>query len=474
MKFYISSKILTTFLLCLFLCNGYSQETDEKEKDALRQKIANRVEEEYEHIKNAFQDMFRKANAAYKNTNAQTCDAFDYVKNLKEHSIIVYGFTQETRSMLRHKLSSMNSDANKLNLEGSFDRGNFKTLEDKLLISSSNSNSFAEFVSLFAGQSIGDLSKNDAESLRRKYDQSKLMKSFSLDDSYNYGDHILFSKNCNVFVDHDISETGKKYPNTKWLFTSKITYNCGCKEGSNKSTLNKATYTYTAKTTSLETAFDFTFNGTVSDAKLSISSVVCCPEKTETEKTSSAVPTEESKHFIEDTRDIFLNNPQANESTVSEASDEEGSFFREAGSFSYGVYLGKPIGDEADFFGFTYGAEVGYFQNLSDKFQLGATAGYARYTGKETDFGFETEGESFIPLTAKARYNFSDAFGAEAGVGYAISASEGGEGGLIYSLGPFWRPLEAIVLFVGYRSIAFGEGSLGALMLSGSVSLSKK
>ncbi len=195
--------------------------------------------------------------------------------------------------------------------------------------------------------------------------------------------------------------------------------------------------------------------------------------------------TEKSSHFIKDTRNIFLDpkavneykeyvNTEWGESKEEEDNNTEGGFFREAGSFAYGVYLGNNVGKEKDFYGLTYGTEVAYYHKLSDDFLIGATAGYTRFTGKETDFGFETEGESYIPLTAIAAYEFSNAFGAEAGLGYAISATEGGEGGLTYSLGPFWRPLEAIVLFVGYRSIAFGEGSLGAFILSGRVSLSKK
>lgn len=136
--------------------------------------------------------------------------------------------------------------------------------------------------------------------------------------------------------------------------------------------------------------------------------------------------------------------------------------------------LGAPLGDEADFFGFSYSADLGYFHKVSDKFQIGATAGYTRYTGKETDFGFETEGESFIPINAKVNYRLSNAFGIEAGLGYAISASEGGEGGLMYSAGPFWRLSETVLIVLNYGNIAFGEGSLPAIMLSGRFSLSKK
>ncbi|TXN37689.1 autotransporter outer membrane beta-barrel domain-containing protein [Flagellimonas hymeniacidonis] len=142
-------------------------------------------------------------------------------------------------------------------------------------------------------------------------------------------------------------------------------------------------------------------------------------------------------------------------------------------AFSITIGGGPTIGDEADFFGFSYSAEMNYARRVSNRLRLLGGVGYTRYTGKETDFGFETEGESFIPITAKANYKLSDAFGAEAGLGYAISTG-GGEGGITYSVGPFWRPLEAVLIALNYVNISFGEGSLGALMLSGRFSLSKK
>ncbi len=553
MKLYIPSKILITSFLCFFIFFGFSQDTKkdkmtQEEGEAHRKRIADRASEEYKHIENAYRDMFRKANASYTNMNSQTCDAFGYVKNLNEDRFIVHGFSVETRSVLRSRLSYLNSDLHKLNLEGDFDKGNFKTLRDKLLSTSSNSKSFSDFVSLFTGQSVGDLNENDLALLRHEYDQSKVMKYLNLDDSYNFGNRIEANENCNVSVTNFIQQTSNKYPNSRWLFTSKITHNCICKEGSNKTTLNKAVYEYTAKVTALETATDFVFNSTVSDAKLSISNVVCCPEKKEDEASETQPKSAIEFAFggkdtdgdgVYDKDDECVNIPGLPEFNgcpdtdgdgiadkyddcpdtagtaefngcpdtdgdgIADSNDEcpniaglqefngcpevdESKINTDVGpqpkydydwsgdGFSITVGAGPIIGDEADFFGFSYSAGIGYYQSLTEDFQIGATAGYSRYTGKETDFGFETEGESFIPLMAKASYNFSDAFGAEAGLGYAISASEGGEGGVTYSLGPFWRPLEAIVLFVGYRSIAFGEGSLGAFILSGRFSLSKK
>ena len=76
-------------------------------------------------------------------------------------------------------------------------------------------------------------------------------------------------------------------------------------------------------------------------------------EKSRLEKLSEEK--ESGSHFIKDTRNIFLNPAAVNEyknyvvtewskgSDENSDADEEGGFFREAGSFAYGVYLGdKP------------------------------------------------------------------------------------------------------------------------------------
>ncbi|WP_420603578.1 hypothetical protein [Flagellimonas sp.] len=466
MKFNIPSKSLITFVICLFLFYSYSQETTIQAKEAVEKAIeqANlakqayinkRAEEEYKHIESAFLDMFRKANANYVNANAQTCDPFSYVKNLKEDKYVTEGFKSETNYRFqgmfelfldenRSNLIGSLLDKNKKNLEVEVDKDSFKTLLDKLLSTSSNSKDFIDFISLFTGKSIGDLSKNDLEYLRAQYDKSKGLRAAHLYSAYQYEDYIEYPrKDCSVSVKNSIRETKNKYPNSEWLFTSVIDYDCGCQEGSNQSTLSTAVYKYTGKVTSLSTATNIVFNTSVSNPKLSISNVVCCPEKKE----------EDSKTSTDEVNFDY---------------DWSGD------GFSITVGAGPTIGDEADFFGLTYSAGIGYYQSLTEDFQIGATAGYSRYTGKETDFGFETEGESFIPVMAKASYGFSDVFGAEAGLGYAISTSEGGEGGLTYSVGPFWRPLETVIITINYVNISFGEGSLGAFVLSGRVSLSKK
>lgn len=453
MKSYLFSKILLTSFLCFSMFLGFAQEAEKKkmtpeEKKAYADK---RAGEEYKNIEAAYLNIFRKANLAYKDANPQTCNAFSYVKNLKEDRFITEGFRSETiltfQKMFdlfseenRKNLIGSLMDENKKNLEIDVDKGGFKTLLDKLIGASSNSKDFPDFVFLFTGQDIGYISKNDLAYLKVQYDKSKRLRAAHLYSAYEYEDYIEYSrKDCSVYVVNSIRETKKKYPNSEWLFTSEITYNCGCQEGSDQTTLNKAAYKYTGKVTSLSTAADIVFSKSVTDPKLSISNVVCCPEKKE----------EDNKigHLTES------KNPWAISGEASAA---------------------LPIGDEADFVGIGVGATLVASHYIGDDFAIGASAGYLRYSGKETDFGFETEGESFIPLKVLAAYDLSNAFGIEAGLGYALSASEGGEGGLMYSAGPFWRPLETLLIALNYVNISFGEGSLGAVMLSGRFSLSKK
>ncbi|WP_420320879.1 hypothetical protein [Flagellimonas sp.] len=142
--------------------------------------------------------------------------------------------------------------------------------------------------------------------------------------------------------------------------------------------------------------------------------------------------------------------------------------------FSITAGVGTTLGEQADFFGLTYSAGLGYFHNLGNNFLIGATTEYQRFAGKELDGGFKTNGESFIPILITLAYLMTESFGLQSSLGYSFSAGDGGEGGLTYGFGPFWKPLEAVILVLAYRNIAFGEGSLGALILNARFSLSKK
>jgi len=138
---------------------------------------------------------------------------------------------------------------------------------------------------------------------------------------------------------------------------------------------------------------------------------------------------------------------------------------RTNGRFFIGGQIGVPTGEESDFFGFAYGFGAVYFQKLSRKFEIGGEIGYTRFTGKETDFGFGSEGISYVPIEGQLNYNFNTTFGFNINAGYAIATSEGVDGGFTYGLGPTWTPIQNFIFFLQYQSISFREGNLNSIQL---------
>lgn len=126
---------------------------------------------------------------------------------------------------------------------------------------------------------------------------------------------------------------------------------------------------------------------------------------------------------------------------------------------SYGV----PSGDTSDFHSSAYGVDLGYFSGINNSsFYVGAEVGYLRFTGKDTDFGFETDGVGFIPVKGKFGYNFLESFGLEGGAGYAFSADDG-DGDAIYEVGINWYPIEKLTFSIMYSSVGgdFDEFAIG-------------
>ena len=79
---------------------------------------------------------------------------------------------------------------------------------------------------------------------------------------------------------------------------------------------------------------------------------------------------------------------------------------------------------------------MGYiFEFIDSKFSSGPEVEYSRFTGKETDFGFETEGVGFLNIKARANYSLTDWLEASVGGGYGIGLSEGVDGGIGFDVG---------------------------------------
>lgn len=159
MKLFICSKILTASLFSLFIFNSYAQKSDKKEltkeeqEEISRQQLANRSSEESKHIASAYRSMIQSANASYINANTKTCNAFSYIKSLKQENIVSSFFTEEAYHWMVQKFLDIGYFEH--SLEGTFDKGIFKTLEDKLLHAYSTSTDFGNFVFRFTEKTLG-------------------------------------------------------------------------------------------------------------------------------------------------------------------------------------------------------------------------------------------------------------------------------------------------------------------------------
>ncbi|WP_350293333.1 hypothetical protein [uncultured Croceitalea sp.] len=491
MKLYIPYKILMTFF-CIFLLGCplvNSQKAKKKNSRAYRDSIL-------EHRRNNLDAVYTKLllNAqVVEPTSESSCQSKEMVKKvdqlLKNDKKIKDTSTINLVSFIDVK--EMEPQFFDIDLPN-VDKGGFKTKIDMLLSAYTNSANYTDFVSRATGDNLGGLTKVEKKKVKDTYLFFEYLFSNDRMRHMNLEKKIRFD-DCMALVYPSIETTTFEYPNITYGLRISVRLNCDCASGKGPLFVDSGSFDYIAISKGIYSGSAITFGDPI-NPRIVTNTFTCCPEKSELDESASSISTEESDSFIKDTRNIFLNPSSVNEykeyvttewgkeqkeeEPINEDygySDSDIFDYTWAGDgFTITAGLGPTTGDEADFFGFSYSGGIGYYQSLTEDFQVGATAGYSRYTGKETDFGFETEGESFIPIMAKARYHISNAFGVEAGLGYAISASEGGEGGLTYSAGPFWKPLEAVLFAINYVNIAFGEGSLGALMLSGSVSLSKK
>lgn len=104
------------------------------------------------------------------------------------------------------------------------------------------------------------------------------------------------------------------------------------------------------------------------------------------------------------------------------------------GSFEVGPYLGAPVGD-ADGLSFNAGATFAYYFEVIPRLKVGGLIGIDHFFGKDYDWGnatYESDGATFIPLAASAKFNITSRFFAGLDLGYAIGVSDGaGDGGFL-------------------------------------------
>jgi hypothetical protein len=148
-----------------------------------------------------------------------------------------------------------------------------------------------------------------------------------------------------------------------------------------------------------------------------------------------------------------------------------GSFALQAQTFKVGATLGLPAADASDISSFVLGVDAYYyFTDIDDFVEIGATAGFRNFFGKEEEILGQTvefDDAQFLPIAAAARLKLFGIVSGGADIGYAIGISDFLDGGF------YFRPVvgldiaDAIELNASYESISdaatWGNINVGVL-----------
>ena len=368
---------------------------------------------------------------------------------------IIYGGEYDKRlyEALHDKLLASWSSTGEVRLNGEYDKGLYETLHDKLLASWSSTTNFSSFVSMFTEKDVRAVNKKDVEELREIYNEFK-NRVFNTEYKIQLKRSVFNSsyyekEGCNIVTNSTMRRVSFEYPTLNWELKTKATLNCICEGAIGPFMVEKALYEYTAFASSLYTATEFKFEPKIKAPQLLISGVSCCPEKEESEETSSAAPSYGSPRIYSDHGSVI-------QTSVEDVSDDNG-IIEENFDWRVSMAVGPPLGDESDFYGFNY--KIGFGRSVISlkDLDVGAQISYSRFTSKETDFGFETEGVSFIPVEATLGYGLNDLFAITGAVGYAFSPTEGVDGGFTFSIGPELSICPSWDASLNYNSILLGD-----------------
>jgi hypothetical protein len=147
------------------------------------------------------------------------------------------------------------------------------------------------------------------------------------------------------------------------------------------------------------------------------------------------------------------------------------AFNANAQTFKAGASIGIPMADASDISSFVLGVDAYYYFTDNDAtIEIGATAGFRNFFGKEFDIEGETysaDDAQFLPIAAAARFKLFGIVSGGADVGYALGISDFLDGGF------YFRPVvgidiaDTIELNTSYESISdigtWGNFNIGVL-----------
>ena len=136
---------------------------------------------------------------------------------------------------------------------------------------------------------------------------------------------------------------------------------------------------------------------------------------------------------------------------------------------SLGGHVALPVGDAADFSGFSIGIDAVYLWGVADSFDAGAATGLTNAFGKSEDFGsgvtVDYDDVQFLPLAAAGRFHASDQFILGVDLGYAIGLNDGNDGGFYYRPQVGYALSDLLQLTLSYTGISLDGGTWSTIGL---------
>ena len=132
-----------------------------------------------------------------------------------------------------------------------------------------------------------------------------------------------------------------------------------------------------------------------------------------------------------------------------------------------GAFGAIPIGDTKDVSKTGFGIDATYLFELSDKFDLGFSTGFAFFRGKKTTVLNNDNSTStlkysdakYIPLTGALRYNVTDKLYLGADLGYAIGIGNDVKGGFHYKPRIGYQITDRIGINTSYTGLKVKDGT---------------
>ncbi|PQJ15170.1 hypothetical protein BST99_04990 [Aureicoccus marinus] len=315
----------------------------------------------------------------------------------------------------------------------SVDRGFFPSVADRVAQAYSDAKNFSDFAFRLTKKDLGKLSDEQKNEMRVAY--NKLSFLLKKENHWRYRGMAKTIGECRVFLDPTIRVSKLKFPKVDYEVLININSTCPCGTG-----VKESKFTYTAKLQGIMTNSKWSIS-TPKKVKFNTEYIKCCPSKENAKQASyDELSDRIAESMTQRMQESLEESPNREEFKEPELAD------RPIGQrLNYFAGGGLVLGPETDFFGFNYLVSIAYLIHATKALEIMPELGYSRFTGKETDFGFQTEGVAFAPVKARALVELSDVspgldgFTVSAGLGYAIGLTEGISGGMAYDIGGGYR-----------------------------------